>query len=77
MSTNMEWRHLLMNNADTIIRNNQNIAIGNCSNIVTINQTNSILDEINPFNLINNLRNNYLKTYKYNSERYTPVFNLN
>ena len=57
MTSNMDYRLLLMKNADTIISNNQNIAFGNCSNIITVSENKPLVQ--NPY-LIQGVTDNYL-----------------
>tara|TARA_Y100000591_G_C21201983_1_gene391384 strand:+ start:221 stop:469 length:249 start_codon:yes stop_codon:yes gene_type:complete len=82
----MEWRLMLIQNADAIIYNNQLIANGNCSNIITINKEkplkkipnlmNSNIDSYLPYKE-NDLKYAYLKKYIYDSDRCNPIINLN
>jgi len=85
MTSNMDYRLLLMKNADTIISNNQNIAFGNCSNIITISENKPLVqnpyliqgvtDNYLPFEN-SDLKDNYLKNYVYSASKFTPVINL-
>jgi hypothetical protein len=86
MTSNMEYRLLLTQQADTIIANNQNIAFGNCSNII-IKPTKKLLIH-NPYIISNptdqhlpydnsDLKDEYLKNYIYCANKYTPVIKIN
>tara|TARA_B100001059_G_scaffold231043_1_gene266203 strand:+ start:1098 stop:1352 length:255 start_codon:yes stop_codon:yes gene_type:complete len=80
----MEFRLMLSKNADTIIQNNQNIATGNCSDVVQIRQpfvlpnnpyiVQNVLDKILPTET-SDLKSNYLKNYFYNAAKFNPVIN--
>lgn len=82
----MDYRLLLMKNADTIIANNQSIALGNCSNIITVSENKPLVqnpyliqgvtDNYLPFEN-SDLKDNYLKNYLYTASKFTPVINLN
>ena len=82
----MDYRLLLMKNADTIIANNQSIALGNCSNIITVSENKPLVqnpyliqgvtDNYLPFEN-SDLKDNYLKNYFYTASKFTPVINLN
>lgn len=82
----MDYRLLLMKNADTIIANNQSIALGNCSNIITVLENKPLVqnpyliqgvtDNYLPFEN-SDLKDNYLKNYLYAASKFTPVINLN
>ena len=82
----MDYRLLLIKNADTIIANNQNIAAGNCSNIITVSDNKlfvqnpyviqGVTDNYLPFEN-SDLKDNYLKNYVYSATKFTPVINLN
>jgi hypothetical protein len=73
MSTNLEYRQYLIKNADLIIDNNQNVAAGNCSNIVPILPKesissspilyNSVITNPSPYDNNSDLKDNYLKNY--------------
>jgi hypothetical protein len=86
MTSNMDYRLLLMKNADTIIANNQSIALGNCSNIITVSENKPLVqnpyliqgvtDNYLPFEN-SDLKDNYLKNYLYAASKFTPVINLN
>ena len=81
----MDYRLLLIKNADTIIANNQNIAAGNCSNIITVSDNKlfvqnpyliqGVTDNYLPFEN-SDLKDNYLKNYVYLASKFTPVINL-
>lgn len=82
----MDYRLLLIKNADTIIANNQNIAAGNCSNIITLSKNKllvqnpyliqSVIDNYLPFEN-SDLKDNYLNNYVYNASKFTPIININ
>lgn len=82
----MDYRLLLIKNADTIIANNQNIAAGNCSNIITVSDNKlfvqnpyliqGVTDNYLPFEN-SDLKDNYLNNYVYNSNKFTPIININ
>ena len=84
MTSNMEFRLMLSKNADTIIQNNQNIAIGNCSDVVQIRQpfvlpnnpymVQNVLDKILPTET-SDLKSNFLNDYFYNAAKFNPVIN--
>jgi len=86
MSSNMDFRLLLSKNADTIIRNNQNIAAGNCSDIIQVRQpfvlpnnpymVQNVLDKILPTET-SDLKSNFLNDYFYNAAKFTPVIYTN
>ncbi|ALH23237.1 hypothetical protein ceV_331 [Chrysochromulina ericina virus CeV-01B] len=86
MTSNMDYRLLLIKNADTIIANNQNIAIGNCSNIISISENKPLVqnpyliqdvtDNYLPFEN-SDLKDNYLNKYVYAASKFTPIINLN
>lgn len=86
MTSNMDYRLLLIKNADTIIANNQNIAAGNCSNIITVSDNKlfvqnpyliqGVTDNYLPFEN-SDLKDNYLNNYVYNSNKFTPIININ
>lgn len=80
----MEFRSILINNADTIIKNNQEIAYGNCSNIKPLFEPNIFGNNPYLFKDINDnsleyensdLKNNYLKKFMYYVKKHTPVIN--
>ena len=80
----MEFRLILTNNADTIIKNNQEIAYGNCSNIKPLFDQNILTSYPYLFKDINDnsleyensdLKNNYLKKFMYYVKKHTPVIN--
>lgn len=78
----MDFRLILSRNADTIIKNNQNIAGGNCSDIIQIRQpvvlpnnpymVKNALDSILP-TVTSDLKSNYLNDYFYNAAKFSPV----
>lgn len=82
MTTNMNYREILTKYSDKIIQNNQNIAVGNCSDIIPLRK-NEVLPQT-PY-LINNVTENYLpfensdlkdtyiNKYLYSAARYNPV----
>ena len=81
MKTNMEIRQYITHNADEIIKNNQNAAIGNCDSII-LNDTNLIskipilFDYINiyaDFEINSDLKSNFLKLYNNISNMFTPI----
>lgn len=84
MTSNMEFRLMLSKNADTIIQNNQNIATGNCSDVVQIREPivlpqnpymiQNVIDSILPTET-SDLKSNYLKDYFYNAAKFNPVVN--
>jgi hypothetical protein len=86
MTSNMDYRLLLIKNADTIIANNQNIATGNCSNIITVSENKPLVqnpyliqgvtDNYLPFEN-SDLKDNYLNNYVYDASKFTPILNLN
>ena len=82
----MDYRLLLTQHADTIITNNQNIALGNCSDI--INVTNKKIVTKNPYIIYDitepylpfensDLKDEYLKNYIYYAQKFTPVIKIN
>jgi len=86
MTSNMEYRLLLTQQADTIIANNQNIAFGNCSDRI-IKRTKQLLiqnpciiskptDHYLPFEN-SDLKDEYLKNYIYCANKFTPVIKIN
>jgi hypothetical protein len=86
MTSNMDYRLLLIKNADTIIANNQNITAGNCSNIITVSDNKlfvqnpyliqGVTDNYLPFEN-SDLKDNYLNNYVYNASKFTPIININ
>lgn len=82
----MDYRLLLIKNADTIIANNQNIAAGNCSNIIAVSDNKlfvqnpyliqGVTDNYLPFEN-SDLKDNYLNNYVYNASKFTPIININ
>jgi hypothetical protein len=79
--SNMEIRALLQSNANTIIKNNQIIATGNCSNVLPINDTrvfgspylfNSIMDSCLEWDNPSDLKDNYISNYKKISNKCAP-----
>lgn len=85
MISNMDLRIALINNADTIIKNNQTIANGNCNETIKIvNPTElrnnpylitKLTDLYNYFTLEkSDIKNKYLSDYMYSSITYNPFF---
>ena len=85
MISNMDLRIALINNADTIIKNNQTIANGNCNETIKIvNPTElrnnpylitKLTDLYNYFTLEKSyIKNKYLSDYMYSSVNYNPFF---
>ena len=82
----MDYRLILTKNADLIISNNQNTALGNCTNIQPVSNTVSIpqnphlilgiTDNSLPFDN-SDLKNAYMKNYIYSVSKYTPVIHIN
>ena len=80
----MDMRRSLINHSDHIITNNQNIATGNCSNIIRITKSSEL--QKNPYlldNLYNyfkleksDIKNKYLSEYMYASVVYAPSINI-
>lgn len=84
MTSNMEFRLILTNNANTIIENNQKIACGNCSNIKPLLDQNRfgsnpyLFKDVNDNSLKyenSDLKNSYLKKFMYYVKKHTPVIN--
>jgi hypothetical protein len=80
-STNMSFRQFLTNNADTIIQNNQNVATGNCSNIMPLLEGSmptqpilftSILSNPSQYDSPSDLKDNFLNKYILNARQSTP-----
>jgi hypothetical protein len=78
----MAYRQYLINNADTIIKNNQTAAIGNCSNIVPIVANNpptsppilytSIVSNPSEHDNNSDLKDTYLNNYIRISQMSSP-----
>lgn len=80
MNTNMEYRQYLMNNATSIIKNNQIVSTSNCPNKYNT-QHNTISSPPILFNCTNedppqfdnsDLKQKFLKWYRSISNRFTP-----
>ena len=79
--TNMEIRALLQSNANNIIKNNQIIAYGNCSNVLPIKDIkffgtpflyNNIMDNPISWDNPSDLKDSYLNEYKNISNKCAP-----
>jgi hypothetical protein len=84
--SNMAYREYLIKNADIIIRNEQNIALGNCSNIIpTFKETmpsspilfNSIIKNPSIHDKPSDLKDNFLNNYLNISRISTPAIQYN
>ena len=84
MISNMAMRQTLINHGDHIIKNNQEFATGNCSNIIKINKSSEL--QKTPY-ILNNLynyftlehsdiKNKYLSDYMYASVSYNTFINI-
>ena len=83
MSSNMKYRQFLTQNADAIIINNQALATGNCSDIITILNKNplppvplllrSITDHPHPNDNQSDIKDIYLQAYIDTAKTATPV----
>lgn len=82
MSSNLAYRQYLTNNANIIIKNNLNVALGNCSNVepvlpnLSIASTpilyNSIVSNPSPYDNQSDLKDYFLKEYIKISGMSTP-----
>ena len=85
--SNMEIRALLQSNANNIIKNNQVIATGQCSNVLPINDTRvfgtpylfkNIMDNCLEWDNASDLKDKYLQQYRIISNKCAPhVFYTN
>ena len=86
MTSNLDYRLILIKNADLIIKNNQENTLGNCSNIETIINSKSltqnsyllsnIFDSSLPFKN-SDLKENYIKKYIISASKFTPIVHIN
>lgn len=81
ITTNMAYRQYLTNNADTIIKNSQTAAAGNCSNIIPLSGEkmpsspilfNSITDNPSVYDKPSDLKDNFLNKYVMSARQSTP-----
>lgn len=82
--SNMEMRAILQMNTDEIVRNNQAIAYGKCSNVVPVNDTrvfgppklfSNVLDNYLTWDNPSDLKDQYLNKYKNSLVRCVkPIF---
>ena len=81
MTSNMTYRQYLTNNADTIIKNNQNAAAGNCSNIIPLSNEEmpsspilftSITTNPSIYDKPSDLKYNFLNNYLTLAKQSTP-----
>ena len=85
MISNMDMRVAFINNADTIIKNNQLITNGNCNEVMTIVTPTELkqnpylitklTDLYNYFTLEkSDMKEKYLSDYMYSSKNHNPFF---